>query len=244
MMRKCKIYLLDDDPKMIDYLKRLVDMTHHIVVGSQTDPVRAIAEIHRLKVDILFLDMQMQPLSGMEVMPQLPEHVRVIFSSSYRELASEGYETYFRYYLLKPFNFQQFCTVLNQTIANLPGSSSLGNPLSEDQIVFYGMGTKGSHIAVRFDELVYGCTLGDQKVVFYFEDGHSLQVNKRIGEVIKGLPRSHFGRVSKNMFVALHKIQNIRNGKVYVSQGKKIIGIDLGPGYAKEIYEWVAERTR
>lgn len=243
-MRKCRIYLLDDDLSVIEYLKGLVNKTYHEVVGYQTNPIKALKEIPKLNVDILFLDMQMQPLSGMDVMPQLPEHIRVIFSSSYRELAAEGYETYFRHYLLKPFNFQQFCAVLNQTIATLPNISALGDPWEDEQVIFYKQEVKGNHVAIRIEDVAFGHSIQERNIAFHLDNGEVIEIKRRIGEIMKGLPKSRFARVSKSTFVALHKIERIKNGKVIVKQGDTRKAIDLGLGFAKDLHNWVEERSR
>lgn len=241
MLRVCRLYILDDDQSAIDKLKDDLMKTRHILVGTSTDPMAAIGDIHKQDVDVLFLDMQMQPITGMEVMPQLPPHVRVIFCTSHRDLAAMGYETYYRHYLLKPFGFQQLCTVLDQTIATLPRTSTLGNIEAEKKSVFVPKEVKGSYVRMWYEHVQYGCALGGDKVQIHLKDGGSMCINKRIGILMKSLPRDQFARISKDMFVRLDAILAITSGKIKIECDGRIIELDMGNRYAKDLYNWVKD---
>ena len=89
--------------------------------------------------------------------------------------------------------------------------------------------------------MVYGCTLGDEKVALYYANGDIQQINKRIGVLMKVLPPSLFARISKDMLVALDAILEVKNGKIRVHYADELLELPMGNTYVKPIYKWIEE---
>lgn len=240
-MNKVTIYILDDDAQDLKKLVDFAEKSNCKVIGKNTKPKLAINEIERLKPDIVILDIQMQPINGLEVLLQLPDTIRVMFCSSDVEMARSSYEQYFKDYLLKPFNYHSFYSVLKRTIATLPNRHHIGVPQQNDNWAFYGFDVKGSFAKLDYDLLVYGSTAGDSKMVFNFSNGGSRVINKRIGEIMKVLPPGRFARISKDMFVCLDAIKEIKSGKLIIECGNEEKSLEIGDVYCNDIYKWVEE---
>ncbi|TDS06564.1 LytR/AlgR family response regulator transcription factor [Sphingobacterium paludis] len=241
-MKTLNLFIIDDDRSAIDHLKSLIAKTPCRLVGSATDPRNGIAEIEKKKVDIVFLDMQMEPISGLEVVPQLPNDVQVIFCTSFRESAHQAYDTYTYHYLLKPFGFVKFFNVLRKTMATITHRSFLGESETKKKFQFFGTGAKGGHERLWYEDFVYAHSLGE-KTMINFTDGRSYVINQRIGRLLKRLPATHFARISNEVFIALHAIQKVLYGRVYVIIDGKEQRLDMGTEYAKEIIRWIEDNS-
>lgn len=242
-MKSCTVYIIDDDSAAINILTDYIGKTSCQLVGSSRDPRVGIREIHQKKVDIVFLDMQMQPINGLEVMPQLPSSTKVIFCSSYQELALEAYQTYWRHFLLKPFSFHNFYNILGQTAATLPSGSFIGERLNYgSDFQFFSGGTKGVYKKFWYEDMVYACSLKDRTQI-HLVGGDTFIINRRIGKLIKSLPSTKFARISKDIIVSLDAIESVEHGKVGVSISKKKVLLDMGGTYSKDIYNWIIDNS-
>lgn len=241
-MRTFNLFIIDDDQSAIEHLKTLIAKTPFRLVGAATDPRIGIAEIEKKKVDIVFLDMQMEPLSGIEVVPQLPHGVQVIFCTSFREYAHQAYDTFMFHYLLKPFGFVKFFNVLRKTVANITNQSFLGEGETKTKFQFFGTGAKGGYQRLWYDDFVYAHSLGDKTMV-NFKDGSSYILNKRIGKLLKRLPPTHFARISNEALIALHAVDKVLYSQAYVTIDGKEVRLDMGVEYAKEMIRWIADNS-
>lgn len=240
-MKRIKLYIIDDDRGAIKMLSSFISKTGHELVGSSTDPSVGIQEVHREEVDIVLLDMQMQPLSGMDVVPQLPDGVKVIFCSAYRNLAHEGYDEYNYHYLLKPLDFAKFCKVLQNTIATLDMRSIQGRGEFHQDFQFV-KATRLGQVRVNYDRIAYVHAAGDRSVI-NFRDGTSLPISQRIGELYKEFPEKQFGRASKEIFVALAAIQRASSARIFMYVKGREVALRLSKNFGGRILEWVEENS-
>jgi len=240
-MKTVRLYIIDDDPDWIRILSSYIEKTNHTLVGSSTDPLLGIREVNRLKVDIVLLDMQMQPLSGLEVIPQLPPHVKIIFCTSYREMAYEGYDRHLHHFILKPMEFAKFYKVLDKTVSTMGHSSFLGEEELGKYFQFI-IGPKSGSWRVWYDKLSYVMSVGE-KCVFNFRDGTSKQMAERVGTIFARFPQTHFARISTYTFVALAAIERATFSKVYVQIKGKQVALPMGRKYAPEIHKWIADNS-
>jgi two-component system, LytTR family, response regulator len=108
-------YLLDDERPAIERLERMLVATGRVeIVGSSTDPLDALADISRLRPDILFLDIRMPGLSGFELLAELPHHSLIVFTTAYDEYALEAFKADSIDYLVKPVDADQLDRALTK----------------------------------------------------------------------------------------------------------------------------------
>ena len=108
-MRKISCIVVDDEPLAVEMLAGYVCRTPSLeLAGSYTDPVQALSEIRASKPDVVFMDIQMPDISGLELSRMLPKETRVIFTTAFRQYALDSYEVEAIDYLLKPIRYQKF----------------------------------------------------------------------------------------------------------------------------------------
>ena len=207
--------IVDDEPLAVKLLESFVQKTPDLqLLGSFTDSVEAINAIKEQKPNLLFLDIQMPDLNGMELAHMLPSETRVIFTTAFKEYAFESYEVSALDFLLKPIRYNKFLAAVekaHQCFANI-APSSLNAPLST---LF--LKVDGDYRQIALSDILYVSGMKDY-VMFYLESERKpLITHLTMKSVEEMLPSDRFMRVHRSYIVALDKIRKVdRNDCIYV----------------------------
>ena len=194
--------IIDDEPLAVRLLESFVTKTSGLkLLGSYTDSVEAINAVREQRPQLLFLDIQMPDLNGMELAHMLPEGTKVIFTTAFKEYAYESYEVSALDFLLKPIRYNKFIPI---------------------NTVF--LKVDGEYRQVALDKILYVCGMKDY-VMFYVEgERKPLITHLTMKSVEEMLPASRFLRVHRSYIVALDKIRSVdRNDCIYI--GDEIIRV-------------------
>ena len=216
--------IVDDEPLAVKLLESFVAKTPELeLLGSFTDSVEAINAIKEQQPNLLFLDIQMPDLNGMELAHMIPSKTRVIFTTAFKEYAFESYEVKALDFLLKPIRYNKFMVAVEKakewfsaqgaaTNANVPSAKS----------VF--LKVDGEYQQIAFSQILYVCGMKDY-VMFYLEDVRKpLITHLTMKSVEDMLPPQQFMRVNRSYIVALEKIRKVdRNDCIYI--GDEIIHV-------------------
>ena len=119
-----KCYIIDDEQPAIkiieNYLKKFPSIE---LIGTSTNPIKGIEEIKKNKVELIFLDIQMDEMNGIEVFDHIDPEAKVIFCTAYSEFAVKSYELNAVDYLMKPISFERF----EKAIERILGKGIKGN---------------------------------------------------------------------------------------------------------------------
>ena len=224
--------IVDDEPLAVKLLESFVSKTPELVLlGSYTDSVEAINAVKELQPQLLFLDIQMPDLNGMELARMIPDVTRVIFTTAFKEYAFESYEVKALDFLLKPIRYNKFMSAVEkakdwfathgdrfrETCAGLTGTG-----LVSHQTIF--LKVDGEYRQVAIQDILYVSGLKDY-VKFYLTEGQKpLITHLTMKAVEEMLPSDQFMRVHRSYIVALDKIRKVdRNDCIYI--GNEIIRV-------------------
>jgi two-component system, LytTR family, response regulator len=253
-MEKIRCLALDDEPLALDilanYIQKIPSLT---LVAACTEPLEALSLIQQGKVDLLFLDIQMPTLTGIQFLRVMNGKCKTILTTAYSEFALEGYEYDVIDYLLKPISFERFLKSINKTIEQLAVSSNqlaastlpaLEAPqISDNQIVvansqldFIFVKTEYKIQKVNLSDILYIEGLKDYVSIFTTTERIlSLQTMKKMEE---SLPSNRFVRVHKSYIISLEKIESIERQRITI--GKNIIPV--GDSFQKDFMKMIGER--
>lgn len=223
--------IVDDEPLAVKLLESFVAKTPELeLLGSFTDSVEAIKAIKEQEPHLLFLDIQMPDLNGMELAHMIPSETRVIFTTAFKEYAFESYEVKALDFLLKPIRYNKFIAAIDK--AREWFTAHWGqSPASSDLIVGAAPSVKsvflkvdGEYRQVALSQILYVCGMKDY-VMFYLEDVRKpLITHLTMKSVEDMLPTQQFMRVNRSYIVALDKICKVdRNDCIYI--GDEIIHV-------------------
>ena len=216
--------IVDDEPLAVKLLESFVTKTPELkLLGSFTDSVEAINAIKEQQPDLLFLDIQMPDLNGMELAHMIPSETRVIFTTAFKEYAFESYEVKALDFLLKPIRYNKFMVAVEKAREWFNAqASSVQRSVPSTKSVF--LKVDGEYQQIAFSQILYVCGMKDY-VMFYLEDVRKpLITHLTMKSVEDMLPTQQFMRVNRSYIVALDKIRKVdRNDCIYI--GDEIIHV-------------------
>ena len=225
--------IIDDEPLAVRLLESFVIKTPDLkLLGSYTDSVEAINAVREQRPQLLFLDIQMPDLNGMELAHMLPEGTKVIFTTAFKEYAYESYEVSALDFLLKPIRYNKFITAVEKAREWFGRSQehhteepvAIGNQDIAKPINTVFLKVDGEYRQVALDKILYVCGMKDY-VMFYVEgERKPLITHLTMKSVEEMLPINQFLRVHRSYIVALDKIRSVdRNDCIYI--GDEIIRV-------------------
>ncbi|MDF7815900.1 LytTR family DNA-binding domain-containing protein [Hymenobacter sp. YC55] len=222
-------FIVDDEPSAVSLLGAYIVRTPFLTLaGSSTNPVEALGLLQQQPVELLFMDIHMPHLSGLDLLRLLPAHTKVILTTASREFALEGFELAVLDYLLKPIAFERF---LKATQKALPiGSSQAArapsSPEGEDYL-FVQTENKGKLIRVNLADIEY--VEGLKNYVSIYTKDERIITLLSLKELQERLPMSHFLRVHKSYIIALPKIRAVEGNHILMKDRKA--SVPLGDTY-------------
>ena len=226
--------IVDDEPLAVKLLESFVAKTPDLeLLGSYTDSVEAINAIREKRPQLLFLDIQMPDLNGME----LAQGTKVIFTTAFKEYAFESYEVSALDFLLKPIRYNKFLAAVEKAKGffsrNVEGgmwnencsamdNSQQGNLIPHStfhipQTIF--LKVDGEYRQVALERIIYVCGMKDY-VMFYLEGERKALITHLTMKAVEDmLPQQLFMRVNRSYIVALDKIRKVdRNDCIYIGE--------------------------
>lgn len=225
-MKKYKCYIVDDEPLALNVIEQhLSRFGQFEVCGKSTDPVEALAQIKLLQPDLLFLDIQMPEITGLELIESIQNKPEIVITTAYREYAVEGFELNVLDYLVKPIPFKRFIKAIEKFLEQKLPHAAAPSPQAD------------SYIFVKADRKTIKIALGD---ILYIEgvkdyvkivlSAQKIITKVSIGNFFKDLPKDRFIQVHKSFIVARDKIS------AYTAQDVEIgdLEIPIGRMYKEE----------
>ncbi len=212
-----KAIALDDEPPALDIIASFCGLTDYIdLVRTFTQAEEAMKYLVNFPVDLLFLDINMPSISGLDFKKQIDRDTMVIFTTAYSEFAIEGFNLNAVDYLLKPFAPERFLQAAEKANAYY-------------QFLHQNVLAKSDHINIRVDYSLVKVPLEailfiegmDDYLKIYLNDQKLLVTRMRMKDIMELLPQSDFVRVHRSYIVPLAKIESIRNKTLSIN-GKEI----------------------
>ncbi len=211
---------VDDEPKALEILTYFIARTPFLELsGTFRDPFQAMDFIAKNKPDLVFLDINMPELSGIQLLRSLRVSPMVIFTTAYSEYAIDSYELDVIDYLLKPFEFERFLKAVMKAkeLSDLKHERKKREIIPERQsenVIYIKSGTKTHRIKTNSVLYIEGLgnyvtfVLPDRKIVTYLS----------IQDVLEMLPSSLFCRIHKSFIISLKHIDVIEKHQVIIKE--------------------------
>ncbi|MGC4101848.1 LytR/AlgR family response regulator transcription factor [Ferruginibacter sp.] len=214
-----KCVILDDEPLAVELLSKYISDTENLFLSfAGTDAFEAIQFIQKNEVDIIFLDVQMPELSGIQVLKILGNNYRVILTTAYTDYALEGYEYNITDYLLKPITYERFLKAIHK-ITTTNTASNQRTPAIDDGYIF--IKTDSKMVKVNLNEILFVEGLKDYISIQTTKEKLITLQNLKTFE--QHLPGQQFMRVHKSYIIALNKIDTIERNRIFI--GTEVIPI-------------------
>lgn len=225
-MRPLTCIIVDDEPLAVRLLESYVEKTPELKqLASYTDSITAINAIKEQKPDLLFLDIQMPNIDGMELAHSLPAETRVIFTTAFKEYAFESYEVNALDFLLKPIRYNKFLGSIEKARKLIDVQQTASQPKQQPNTVFIRVDGEWRNITV--DQIIYVNGMKDYVLFYLDSEKKPLISHLTMKAVEEMLSSDKFLRIHRSYIVAVDKIKKVdRNDCVYI--GEEIIHIPDG----------------
>lgn len=235
MTLKCAI--IDDEPLAAELLSSYVKKTPELnLVGCFNSAVAAMKTLREEPADLLFLDIQMPELSGLEFAHLLPQQTRIVFTTAFDRYALDGYKVNAVDYLLKPISYKDFMKTVNKVI-NLVNREHVCKILNQDKYIYVKSDYKLHR--VMFDHILYIEGVKDY-VKFYVENEcKSILSLMNMKNLEDYLPQPQFMRVHRSFIVNTQKISQIDRGRIVVND----IYIPVSESYKERVQNYLDAHT-
>ncbi len=203
-------YVIDDEPLAVELMESYVKKTPFLELkGSFGSGEEVFAALREQPVDLLFCDIQMPGLSGMELSRMLPEGTRVIFTTAFSQYALEGFKVSALDYLLKPVSYTDFLQAARKAEAWF----TRGGQAEQSQPDSLFLKTEYRLTQVQFDKILYVEGMKDY-VKVQLEGGESVLSLTTLKALAEKLPQDRFFRVGKSHIVNLAKVQTLERNRI------------------------------
>lgn len=224
MNLKCTV--IDDEPFALDLMREYILKTPSLILGDCfTNPLKAIGHLNSEPTDLLFLDINMPEITGVQLLKSLPVQPLVIFTTAYPEYGAESYEYNAVDYLLKPFRYERFLKAVNKAEKILmTKKTEKNNPIDAreaEKFIFIKSGVR--LIKINPDEILYIEGAGNY-MIFHTTD-HKIPSLMTMNEVLDILNPEDFSRIHKSYIVAINHIEAIEKHDVIINKKPVPIGI-------------------
>ena len=234
MIINCAI--IDDEPLAAGLLKSYVEKTPFLhLIGSYGSALEAMKELRDHPAQLLYLDIQMPELSGIEFAKILPKDTKIIFTTAFQQYAIEGYKVAALDYLMKPISYDDFLKASNKAL-DWFSITQRQQATAQDRFMFVKSDYKLIRIAL--DDILYIEGLKDY-VRIYLEDGTKIMSLMNMKKLEDYLPRPEFLRTHRSYIVHMTKAQQIDRFRIVFGEEY----IPISDSYKDDVQQFFDNHT-
>ncbi|MBB5634477.1 DNA-binding LytR/AlgR family response regulator [Pedobacter cryoconitis] len=231
--------IIDDEPHAVEILRAYVDQIPFLkLCGVTNNPIEVMNEINEGKIDLIFLDIHMPQISGIDFIKLIQGKCKIILTTAYSEYALAGFENEVIDYLLKPISFERFLKAAQRAM-NLSIPSYIEKWKTEDDYMFVKTEAKGKILKVAFKDIHY--IEGLKNYVSIFTDTERIIALLNIKDLEGILPDSDFMRVHKSYIISVEKIKAIDGNQIILKNS--VEKIPLGETYRPKFFETLRSKV-
>ncbi len=233
--------IIDDEPLAIDVIENYVNQVGGIeIVAKCTNPLDAITILNKNQVDLVFLDIEMPNLTGIELVKTLDNIPQFIFTTAYPEYALEGFDLNATDYLVKPIPFNRFLKAIsrakekfeleNKTIEKVSSTLHKQDAVNND---FIFVKSEYDNVKINTKDIKYIQGLKDYIKIYIVDSNKAILTLLSFKDIQDKLPVNQFLRVHRSFIVNTSFIKSVQKTKIVIDD----IRIPIGETYKNEVFK-------
>ena len=229
MNKQLTCVIIDDEPPAIRLLKKFVTKISFLELkGAYTTPLEALQFIEKEKIDLVFLDIQMPEITGIQLSKIINPNTKIIFTTAYPQFALESYEVAATDYLLKPIEFERFykAVLKIQEKEVTPQITS-----KKEEFLFFKTDGKNKFSKVFLDDILY--VEGLKNYVSIFLKNQRIITYSTLKKLTESLPEDNFIQTHKSYIISIKNIDRIDNDSIWINKKE----LPIGNTYRKLFFE-------
>lgn len=231
--------IVDDEPLALDVLETYIEKLPQVnLVARCENAFEANEALKKHDIDLIFLDIQMPQLTGIEFLKSLSKPPMVIFTTAYPDYAVQGFELDATDYLLKPISLDRFMKAVNKVEDKMENTGDTSSTENEESYIFVKADKK--LIKVNFDDVLYIEGLKDYVIIRM--DNSRVITLQTMKSLEQKLPGKLFKRIHRSYILNLSKIEAVVGNMVEVIEKGKAKHIPIGKNYREELLAMVNDK--
>jgi two-component system response regulator LytT len=238
---------IDDEPLALSHVSRFIEQTPFLkLAGQYSGAIAALQAIHSQKIDLVYLDIQMPDLNGIElarVIGKSPEKPLIIFTTAFKEFGLEGYKVDALDYLLKPFNYDEFLRTAIKAhsyfeLINRPAPATVvvESEYADDKYLF--LKVEYQLLRIALDDILYAEGLKDY-VKVHLKNEKSVLSLTSLKALEEKLSSRRFMRVHRSFIVALDKITSMTKNSLQIGKVNITVGNQYKDAFNQFVGKWI-----
>lgn len=230
-MNVIQCIIVDDEPMALHLIEGYIQKTPFLQLQhSFTNAFEALdfIKVHR-DVDLIFLDIQMPDLTGIELSRIIPSHIKIIFTTAFDKYAIESYKVSAIDYLLKPFDYTEFLTAADKASQWISLQKRNTDINIERDFIF--VKSEYRQVKVFLKDILYIESMKDYSKIFTTHNTTPILVLKSLKKFEEELPAKLFMRIHRSYIIALHKIDVIERNQVIINNHRITIAEQYKPDF-------------
>ena len=234
-MHELKCLIVDDEPIAREIIETYCNYLPLVkVAGMCANAFEAKAILQEQKIDILFLDINMPVLDGIAFLKTLKTPPQVIFTTAYKEYASDAFDLSACDYLLKPFSLDRFIIAIDKALEKLQfRQASINFSSQEKSEDFLFIRADGKIYKILYSDLLFAEAKGNNTKVVTANNSHSPTITFSGFEEL--LPKTMFLRVHRSFIISKSRITHIDGNRIFIENYEIPIGISYKENFLKEL---------
>ena len=227
--------IIDDEPLAVELLESYVAKTPYLnLIGSYTNTVNAIQDLRNNRIDLIYLDIQMPNLSGLEFAKIVPATTKVILTTAFPQYAIEGYKVNAIDYLLKPLSYDEFVRSTEKVVEWF--SHQHKQDTLNDRTIYVKTDYKLQRL--NLDDVLYVENYKDY-VHFHMRNGERVSTKISMRRLEEFLPNPEFMRVHRSFVVRMPEVRTIERGNFVFGD----LYVPITDKYMDEVQRYLDQRT-
>tara|TARA_Y100001935_G_scaffold223573_1_gene199110 strand:+ start:8270 stop:8962 length:693 start_codon:yes stop_codon:yes gene_type:complete len=228
-MMKIKAVAIDDEPLALDVIRALCNDVEYVDLEKTfTKPGEALKYLRKYPADLLFLDIQMPSMTGINLYKSVPQDTMVIFTTAFSEYAVQSYDLSALDYLLKPIRKERFLQAAEKAREYFDYKNGVGTP--ENSALFIRVNYE--LVKINIEDILYVEGLSDYLKI-HLSNGQTLVPRMTMKEIVEKLPTSEFIRVHRSFIVPRSRILNVKSRSLNIPEREIPVGVTYTEELAK-----------
>lgn len=229
--------IVDDEPMALNLVESYVNKTPFLVLKKKCgSAIEAMQFINSEPVDVLFLDIQMPDLTGLEFSKMLPKNTRVIFTTAFDQYAIEGFKVEALDYLLKPFDYAEFLTAANKALewfTLIRGNNTTSGITHEKEFLF--VKSEYKQLRIKLSDVLYFEGLKDYIKIWVKDNPKPVLTLMSLKSLEEELPETQFMRVHRSFIVSLKYVEIIERSQIIINNQRITVSEQYKPKFLEFI---------
>ncbi|CAZ98418.1 MULTISPECIES: LytR/AlgR family response regulator transcription factor [Zobellia] len=231
-----KCMIVDDEPMALNLVESYVEKTPYLILKKKCNSaIEAIEYIRTETVDLLFLDIQMPDLTGLEFSKMLPKHTRVIFTTAFDQYALEGFKVEALDYLLKPFDYAEFLTASNKALEWFTLLRGQHKTSISDEKEFLFVKSEYKQLRIKLSDVLYFEGLKDYIKIWLKDNPKPVLTLMSLKNLEEELPEAQFMRVHRSFIVSLKNIEVVERSQIVINDQRITVSEQYKPKFLEFI---------